>query len=135
MCIRDRGVVIYAAGSPFDECEHAAALIRRKVRDEGLRYRDFVITAREIDSYTAPLAMAMSRYDIPVFLAEKPDLLSRPPLALVTSALDAVQGGFRYEDLFACFKTGLTLLTRDEVDRLENYVLTWNCLLYTSRCV
>ena len=120
------GVVIYAAGSPFDECEHAAALIRRKVRDEGLRYRDFVITAREIDSYTAPLAMAMSRYDIPVFLAEKPDLLSRPPLALVTSALDAVQGGFRYEDLFACFKTGLTLLTRDEVDRLENYVLTWN---------
>ena len=52
------------------------------------------------------LAMAMARYDIPVFLAEKPDLLSRPPMALVTNALEAVRNHFRYEDLFSCLKTG-----------------------------
>lgn len=119
------GVQLYAASSPFDECEHAAAFIRRKVRDEGLRFRDFVVTARDIEPYTAFLAMAMSRYDIPVFLAEKPDLLSRPPMALVTSALEAVQTYFRYEELFSCFKTGLTALSREETDKLENYVLTW----------
>ena len=120
------GVRLYAAASPFDECEHAAAYIRRKVRDEGARYRDFVVCARDIEPYTALLAMAMARYDVPVFLAEKPDLLSRPPMALVTGALDAAQSYFKYEDLFGCLKTGLTSLTRDEVDRLENYVLTWN---------
>lgn len=120
------GVRLYAAASPFDECEHAAAYIRRKVRDEGARYRDFVVCARDIEPYTAFLAMAMARYDVPVFLAEKPDLLSRPPMALVTGALDAAQSYFKYEDLFGCLKTGLTSLTRDEVDRLENYVLTWN---------
>lgn len=119
------GVSVYAAASPFDECEHAAAFIRAKVRDEGARYRDFVVTARSIDQYAAPLAMAMARYDVPVFLAEKPDLLSRPPMALVTGALDAVRNDFRYEDLFGCLKTGLTNLSRDECDRLENYVLTW----------
>lgn len=120
------GVHLYAAASPFDECEHAAAYIRRKVRDEGARYRDFVVAARDIEPYSAVLAMAMARYDVPVFLAEKPDLLSRPPMALVTGALDAAQSYFKYEDLFGCLKTGLTSLTRDEVDKLENYVLTWN---------
>ena len=121
-----RGVRLYAAASPFDECEHAAAYIRRKVRDEGARYRDFVVCARDIEPYSATLAMAMARYDVPVFLAEKPDLLSRPPMALVTGALEAAQSYFKYEDLFGCLKTGLTSLTRDEVDKLENYVLTWN---------
>ena len=120
------GVRLYAAASPFDECEHAAAYIRRKVRDEGARYRDFVVCARDIEPYSGFLAMAMARYDVPVFLAEKPDLLSRPPMALVTGALAAVQNYFKYEDLFGCLKTGLTSLTRDEVDQLENYVLTWN---------
>lgn len=119
------GVRLYAASSPFDECEHAAAYIRRKVRDEGARYRDFVVTARDIEPYAAFLEMAMSRYDVPVFLAEKPDLLSRPPLAMVTNALEAVQEGFKYETLFACYKTGLTHVSPDEIDMLENYVLTW----------
>ena len=120
------GVRLYAASSPFDECEHAAAYIRRKVREQGARYRDFIVAARDIEPYSAFLAMAMARYDVPVFLAEKPDLLSRPPMALVTGALAAADSYFRYDDLFGCLKTGLTHLTRDEVDRLENYVLTWN---------
>ena len=120
------GVRLYAAASPFDECEHTAAYIRRKVRDEGAHYRDFVVAVRDIEPYSAALAMAMARYDVPVFLAEKPDLLSRPPMALVMGALESVRTGFRYEEMFGCLKTGLTSLTRDEVDRLENYVLTWN---------
>lgn len=124
--LASEGVRLYAAASPFDECEHAAAYIRRKVRDEGARYRDFVVAARDIEPYSAALSMAMARYDVPVFLAEKPDLLSRPPMALVMGALEAVRTGFRYEEMFSCLKTGLTSLTRDEVDRLENYVLTWN---------
>ncbi len=120
------GVCLYSAASPFDECEHAAAYIRKKVRDEGARYRDFIVAARDIEPYAAFLGMAMSRYDVPIFLAEKPDLLSRPPLALITNALDAVQTNFRYEEMFSCFKTGLTHLAQDETDKLENYVLTWN---------
>ena len=120
------GVRLYEAASPFDECEHAAAYIRRKVRDEGARYRDFIVAARDIQPYSAFLAMAMARYDIPVFLAEKPELLSRPPMALVTNALEAARSHFRYEDLFSCLKTGLAGLDWDEIDKLENYVLTWN---------
>ena len=118
-------VRLYAAASPYDECEHAAAEILRRVRGEGARWRDFVVTARDLGPYAAPLQMAMERYGVPVFLSEKSDLLQKPPLALVTGALAAVTGGWRYEDFFGCLKTGLCDLTPDEVDRLENYALTW----------
>ncbi len=119
------GVSLYSAASLFEECEHAVACIRRKVREGNARYRDFVIAARNMEPYSAFLSMAASRYEVPVFLAEKPDLLSRPPITLVTAALDAVYKNFRYEELFSCFKTGLTHMGPREADKLENYVLTW----------
>lgn len=120
-----KSVQIFEADSPFEECEHAAAFIRRTVREEGARWRDFAVAARSMDGYAAPLQMAMARYDIPIFLAEKADLLAKPALALVTGALAACAEFWRYEELFGCLKTGLCGLSPDEVDRLENYVLTW----------
>lgn len=116
---------IYAAAGPFEECEYAAAYIRRMVRERGARYRDFVVAMREPEAYAAALEMAMARYDVPLFLSEKTDLLQKPPLALVTGALETVTNGWRYEDFFGCLKTGLCNLKPEEIDRLENYALTW----------
>lgn len=116
---------IYAAATPFEECEYAAAYICRKVREQGARYRDFVIAASDMQPYTAALTLAMARYDVPVFLSEKAQLLDKPPLALVTGALQAVTEGFRYEDVFGCLRTGLCALTAEEIDQLEEYVLLW----------
>ena len=67
----------------------------------------------------------MARYDVPIFLSEKADLLQKPPLALVTGALEAAANGLRYEDVFGCLKTGLCAADPDEIDQLENCVLTW----------
>lgn len=118
-------VCIFYAATPYEECAHAAAYIRRKVRETGARWRDFVVAARDGDAYAAALEMAMARFDVPIFISEKTDLLATPPLALVTGALAVVTNGWRYEDVFGCFKTGLCSLTPDEIDRLENYALVW----------
>lgn len=118
-------VQIFYAANPFEECEHAAAYIRRMVRETGAHWRDFAVISRDGDQYTAALKMAMQRYDVPVFHSAKEDLLTRPPLRLVTGALFAVNGGWRYEDVFGCLKTGLCNMQPDEIDKLENYVLTW----------
>lgn len=118
-------VRVFYAANPFEECEHAAAYIRRRVRDAGAHWRDFAVISRDGDSYAAALQMAMARYDVPIFQSAKTDLLARPPLRLVTGALAVVTNGWRYEDVFGCLKTGLAALEPDEMDRLENYVLTW----------
>ena len=118
-------VRLFYASNPFEECEHAAAYIRRTVQQTGARWRDFAVISRDGDRYTAALQMAMARYDVPIFQSAKADLLTRPPLRLVTGALAVVTGGWRYEDVFGCLKTGLCNLEPDEIDRLENYVLAW----------
>ena len=120
-----KSVELVCAETPFAECTHAAAWIRRIVRETGARWRDFAVVSRDGDSYAAALEMAMAQYDVPIFLSEKTDLLQKPPLALVTGALEAVANGMRYEDVFGCLKTGLCAVEPDEIDRLENYVLTW----------
>ena len=120
-----KSVRLFYAANPFAECEHAAAYIRRMVRQTGAHWRDFAVVAREGDPYTAALQMAMARYDVPVFQSTKTDLLTRPPIKLVTGALAVVGNGWRYADVFDCLKTGLCSLEPDEIDRLENYALTW----------
>lgn len=51
--------------------------------------------------------------------------MEQPVLTLLLSAVDAVTGGFEYEDVFRCLKTGMTALTAAECDLLENYVIRW----------
>lgn len=117
-----RSVQLHEAGDRYSECEYAAAYIRRVMRETGARRRDFVVAAREFEPYAAMLELVFSRYDLPVFLSEKHDILQKPVLALVTGALRAVTGGWRYEDMFSYLKTGFANVTPDECSILENYV-------------
>ena len=61
-----------------------------------------------------------AQYDIPLFQADKTDLLQKPLFTLITAALDAVNGGYLYEDMFRYLKTGLAGLSLPECDQLEN---------------
>lgn len=120
------GVELYRAMSPYSEVERAAAELARLVREEGYRYRDLAVTARSMEVYGPLITLIFPRYGLPVFLGGVDDVLQKPILTLVTGALDVVAGEYRYEDVFRYLKTGLTDLSRDEVDRLENYVLKWD---------
>lgn len=115
--------ILHAAGNLFSECEFAAAYIRKLLRETDARRRDIVVTARNFDVYAPVLELVFERYQIPIFLSEKHDILQKPVLALVGSALHTVTNGWRYEDMFAYLKTGFAGLTAEECDLLENYVL------------
>ena len=121
-----REVELYRAGSPYAEVERCAAELRRLLREEGYRCRELAVTARSMEVYGPLIDQIFPRYGLPVFLARMDDVLQKPILTLITAALDAVAGDYRYEDVFRCLKTGLAGLTLDEVDRLENYVLKWD---------
>lgn len=118
-------VRLHAAGDLFSECEFAAAYIRRLLRETDARRRDIVVTARNFEQYAPILELVFERYDIPVFLSEKHDILQKPVLALAGAALHTVTGGWRYEDIFSYLKTGFAGLTAEECDELENYALFW----------
>jgi ATP-dependent helicase/nuclease subunit B len=108
------------------EVERAAAEILRLVREDGYRFRDIALTARSFSVYSDLVEEIFPRYGIPVFLSAVSDILQKPILTVITSALESVAGGYEYDDVFQYLKTGLTGLAPDDVDILENYVLKWN---------
>ncbi len=108
------------------EAERTAAEILRLVREEGCRYRDITVTARRLDAYEAVVETVFARYGIPLYSARRSDILQQPLSLLILSALDAAAGGFEYEDVFRCLKTGLAGIACEECDLLENYAVTWD---------
>ena len=114
------------ANSPYSEVEWTAAEILRLVREEGYRFRDIAVCARSLEGCGSLVETIFARYGVPVFLSRMSDILQKPILALITSALEAASGGYRYDDVFRYLKTGLTGLSAEDVDLLENYVLKWS---------
>lgn len=120
------GLGLFTARSPYSEVEWTAAEILRLVREEGFRFRDIAVCARGMEEYGSLIETVFARYGVPVFVSRMSDILEKPILTLITAALDTAAGGWRYDDVFRYLKTGLTDLSREDVDLLENYVLTWN---------
>lgn len=118
-------IALYAANTAFTEVEYVASRIRELVRSGQCRYRDISVTARNMDVYAPLIETVFERSGIPAYLSRRSDILSKAPLTLLLSAVDAVTGGFAYEDMFRYLKTGLAGITPQECDLLENYVITW----------
>ena len=127
----DGSVTVRRLSSPQEEVAWAAGEIRALAQSGRYRYRDIAVAARSMAPYWEQLEETFAQYDIPLFQSDRTDILQKPIFTLVTAALDAVTGGYAYEDMFRYLKTGLAGLTLEECDRLENYVLTWN--LFGSR--
>jgi len=122
-----RGAVeLFRGSSMRGEVEWTASRIRRLLREEGLRYRDIGVVARDYEAYRHLIESIFPRYEIPVFSSARTDILERPVLTLVTAALEIVTNGYTYDSVFRYLKTDLTDFSRDERDELENYVLKWD---------
>ena len=117
---------LYQADSPRAEVEWAAAELRRLVMEEGFRFRELAVAARDFEPYRDLVETVFPQYGLPVFTSAMTDILEKPVLAVVSGALDVLEGGWAREDLFRYLKTGLTGLGPDQVDRLENYAETWD---------
>ena len=114
------------AESMFTETEYVAAKILELVRTERCRFRDIAVAARNLDEYAATIENVFERYGVPVYLSRRSDVLEKPVLSLLAGALDAVAGGYEYEDMFRWLKTGLAGLSDEECDLLENYAIAWD---------
>ena len=118
-------VQLYEASAAYAEVEYVSAKIRQMLQS-GWRCRDIAVTARDLGEYGPVLEHVFARDGIPLYISRRSDILQKPPLLLVLGALDAVTGGFEYEDMFRYLKTGLAGIDREECDKLENYVILWS---------
>lgn len=118
-------VVIAPCADRYAECDFVARSIRRKLREEGGRCRDFAVVARSLEEYRGVLDAAMEKQGIPFMMDERADVCTEPLITLALAALDAVTGGFSTDDLLRLMKTGLAGFSTHSVSMVENYVLMW----------
>lgn len=109
--------------NPAQEVHFAARTICRLVRDENLRYRDIAVITGNMSAYGHYVKKIFPMYEIPAFLDETRHILLNPCLEFVRGALQAVQDDLSYETVFRLLRTGMTGISMEAVDRLENYVL------------
>ena len=109
----------------YEECELAAARMSELARS-GIRWRDMAVAVRGFGDYRTALECACARYEVPLFLSGRGDILQKSVPLLLSSVLESVNRGYEYEAVFSALKTGLMPLTAEECDRLENYVILWN---------
>ncbi len=116
---------VLEAENLYSEVEQAAARILRLTGEGGCRYRDIMVSARNMADYEGTIETVFERYGIPVYLSRRSDILEKPALALLGGVLASIGGGYEYEDMFQWLKTGLAGLSAEECDLLENYVIRW----------
>lgn len=117
-------VVVCAANTVYDEANFIASEIRRLVRTENYRFRDFVIISRDSEKYGAAIESACKNNGVNLFYDKKIPLLAFPLSSAAMAALEAVN--FSTEAILKFHKTGLGTLNSDEISILENYTFIWN---------
>ncbi|MCD8049928.1 MAG: PD-(D/E)XK nuclease family protein [Clostridia bacterium] len=121
---RETGKVrLYKANNEYSEAHAAAREVERLCRDEGFRYRDIVIVARDLSTYERALEKAFAEFSIPLFIDKKTPLSKEPAAQFVMSAINIIQSGRKNDSMFAYMKTAFSPLDRIEADELENYCL------------
>ena len=120
------GITVIACANRYDEADTVARTIRRLVRTEGCRYRDFAVIARDMEAYHVLLVNAFGRYGVPCFNDRLVRADSLALMRFVTQALDCVTNGYPAESVLSLIKSVLSPLSVEEASELDNYALVWN---------
>ena len=118
-------VEIYRAMTPAMECEYAASRVLELVRS-GYRWRDISVAVCDYSTSGRLAEDIFNKYGIPVFLGHKTEITQKPPIALIDSVLALITGGWDCLSVFRYLKTGLTGISPEDCDELENYALMWD---------
>ncbi len=119
----DASLKLVSLRSMRDELRYVAIQINRLVRS-GLNYKDIAVVAPNLESYRYLVSGIWDEYDIPYFIDAKTEILFHPMSEAIEALFDIFDRDFKREDVFRFLRTGLTELSTDEIDYLENYLIS-----------
>ena len=116
-------IELHTARGMKEEIDFVTREIKRLVREEGYRYHDIAVVSGNVEEYGRIAKRSFAQAGIPLFVDYKKDILNNPFVELLRSAVTIVSEDFSYEGVFRFLRTGLTDVSEEEIDRLENYIL------------
>lgn len=134
--------------NPREELKFAARQITQLVREQGYCYKDMAVVTGDVAQYANYVPEIFEKYDIPYFIDQTKNILFHPFIECIRAMLEIVEQDFSYESVFRFLRCGLAenllkckengsvteekdsvakegknLLTEEDIDELENYVL------------
>lgn len=120
-----KNIRVAAAESLEEESRFVAADIARKIREGGVRYRDFAIILRSTAEYEGIIDKALASYAIPSFVSARSDIKLRPSIRMILLALKIKSHNWQTEDVISYMRCGYTGISVDICDKIEQYAKTW----------
>ena len=114
---------ITALDNPFKEAEEIVAQIQQLIKKEKFRYKDIAIITGDLETYKELLAPILNRERIPFFADETHSVLMNPFVEYMRSVIDMVVAGMSYESVFRYLRSGMTNISKNDIDMMENYVI------------
>lgn len=118
-------LAVRAASDIYGELDFVAAEILRLVRDEGCRFNEVAVIARNPEPYSRAIETAFSLHSIPYFMSVREDIENMPLVSCVLAAINAARGGLDSTLTLLFAKSPLLGLDAGDIAALENYCYCW----------
>ena len=118
---------LWECHDPEEQLCSVAQEIRRKVREEGYRYRDIAVLAPNLNDMAGSFDKIFEIYDIPFFPDYTRELKKTPYTEAVLALLNCEEKNYDYDSMFSLLKTGvIDAVDQAEISTLENHALAKN---------
>ena len=119
-------VRLIRALDPYDEANFVAVMARTLAEEQGFRWRDMAIIARDLSPYEHSLPAAFKRAGIPLYMDKNAELSAHPLSAFISASLSAARDNFSAADILRLLKTGILPVSPEDAAEFENYCFVWN---------
>ena len=108
---------------PRSEMQYVAMRIHDYVARGEYRYEEIAVVASDMSRYRNGAEYWFGRYGIPCFFDGRRNVSGNMLMEWMRSLLNMFIRSFSYESVFRYLRCGLSGITMEETDRLEDYVL------------
>ncbi len=115
-------IEIYSLRNPRQELEFVASNISKEIRENNRKYKDFAVCTANLEEYKELVVPIFSKYNIPVFVDSKSEMLFNPLIEFIKGAFLVAIYDFSYESVMHFLKSSLTGIRRDDIDNFEIYL-------------
>ncbi len=129
-----KDVKIYTASTDLKEIQLVSSKICELIKEENLKFSDFVILCDNIDKYSIAFKKVFEPLNIPYFTDLKEPILNDELIKFILNIFDVYIFNFNYESVFNLLKNDYcrfqkedgNLISKSDIERFENYCLRYN---------
>jgi ATP-dependent helicase/nuclease subunit B len=128
----DREITLFETMTPRDEVHRMGLYIKELVREKKIAYRDIAVIMGDLEGYAPYVETEFMQMDIPCYIDRTRGIILNPMIEYIKSALELYVHDFSYESVFHYLRSGLSDISMEDVDRLENYCIQTGVRGYRS---